>query len=189
MLAFALRADGWWLRQDIIWQKPNPTPEPVIDRCTRSHEYIFLLSKSSKYLFNDEDIKEDALYSNDSRKECGRIEYEGKRSNAGDKNCQKSFVKIVEKRNKRDVWCVPVSSYKGAHFATYPEKLIEPCVLAGSSEEDTVLDVFNGSGTTGAVALKNKRNYIGIDLNPEYIELAEERLKWAQIEDSKAKLW
>lgn len=189
MLAFALRADGWYLRQDIIWQKPNPTPEPVTDRCTRSHEYIFLLSKSSKYLFNNEDIKEDALYANDSRRDCGRIEYEGKRSNGEDKNCQISFVKIVERRNKRDVWSVPVSTYKGAHFATYPEKLIEPCVLAGSNENDTVLDVFNGSGTTGAVAIKHGRNYIGIDLNSDYLELAENRLMNATIEKSKDKLW
>ena len=132
MLAFSLRADGWYLRQDIIWHKPNPMPEPVKDRCTKSHEYIFLFSKSPQYYFDCESIQEDAVCKDDRRADMGRLEYDGKRLNGEDGKAQQSFVKIVDKRNKRDVWSITPSHVKEAHFATYPEELVEPCILAGS---------------------------------------------------------
>lgn len=132
MLAFALRSDGWYLRQDIIWAKPNPMPESVKDRCTKSHEYIFLLSKSQKYYFDYEAIQEDAIWKDDKWKDYGRIAYEGKRTDNNTSMGQQSFVKISDKRNKRDVWFVSPKPVKEAHFATYPEELIEPCILAGS---------------------------------------------------------
>ena len=175
-VAFALQEDGWYLRQDIIWHKPNPMPESVKDRCTKNHEYIFLLSKSKKYYFDYESIKEDAVYT-DNRKGKGRLLYNGKRSEDTEKNGQNAFVKIDGKRNKRSVWTITTKPYKGAHFATFPEDLIEPCVLAGSPEDGVVLDPFMGSGTTAIVSTKNKRNYIGIELNPEYIDIAKQRLQ------------
>lgn len=246
MLAFALRADGWYLRQDIIWHKPNPMPESVVDRCTKAHEYIFLLSKKRKYLFDSEAIKEAAV-------SAGRIPGGNKgvlddvrfRRDAGrDMN-----VPVGEKRNRRSVWSVATKPYSGAHFAVYPPALIEPCILAGTSEKghcpkcgahatrvfkkreptstgaaiggdptrkdggtrerdssgwggnslattrlatdeweypcscgvpyvsDIVLDPFNGSGTTGQVALEHGRRYVGCELNPEYVELTLARLK------------
>lgn len=177
MLAFALRADGWYLRQDIIWQKPNPMPESVKDRCTKSHEYIFLLSKQPKYYFDYEAIQEDAVCKDDKRFGEGRIEYDGKRTDAGVENtkAQQSFVTINEKRNKRDVWNVSTQAVKEAHFATFPEKLIEPCILAGCPVGGVVLDPFFGSGTTGRVATRLNRQYLGIELNPDYIEIANKR--------------
>lgn len=187
MLAFALREDGWYLRQDIIWAKPNPMPESVKDRCTKSHEYIFLLSKKPKYYFDYEAIQEDAIWKDDKRLTAGRIEYDGKRSEGTDMHAQKSFVgsyvkkadgeegEVYPVRNKRDVWNVAVQPVKEAHFATYPEALIEPCILAGCKPGGVVLDPFFGSGTTGRVALKNNRHYIGIELNPDYIEIAKRR--------------
>ena len=147
MLAFALRADGWYLRQDIIWHKPNPMPESVKDRCTKSHEYIFLFSKKPKYYFDSEAIKEKAV--------------------TGDGE---------DMRNKRDVWTVNLKPYKEAHFATFPTQLIEPCVLAGSRINDIVLDPFMGSGTTAKVAKEYGRRYIGCELNEEYRELQNKRL-------------
>lgn len=152
MLAFALREDGWYLRQDIIWHKPNPMPESVKDRCTKSHEYIFLLSKSERYYFDSEAIQEIA----------------------------KGIDSDTGTRNKRDVWTVSVASYHEAHFATFPEELIEPCILAGSRPGGIVLDPFFGSGTTGAVSERNNRKYLGIELNPEYIKIAERRLESVQ---------
>jgi DNA modification methylase len=145
MLAFALRADGWYLRQDIIWHKPNPMPESVRDRCTKAHEYIFLLSKSDRYFFDNEAMKEPAV--------------DG------------------ETRNRRSVWTVATRPYKGAHFATFPPALIEPCILAGSRPNDIVLDPFMGSGTTAAVAAKHGRRYIGCELNEEYGDLQDERIR------------
>lgn len=145
MLAFALRADGWYLRQDIIWNKPNPMPESVRDRCTKAHEYMFLLSKSEKYFFDNEAIKEPAV--------------DG------------------ETRNRRSVWTVATRPYKGAHFATFPPALIEPCILAGSRPNDIVLDPFMGSGTTAVVAVKHGRRYIGCELNEEYGDLQDERIR------------
>ena len=186
MLAFALRADDWYLRDDIIWLKRNPLPESVTDRCTRCYEHIFLLSKSPKYYFDSESIKEPTTSSNEYVRDRDHTKLN---NTPGRTHMGGLKTNNYEMRNKRNVWDVPVSSYKGAHFATYPEKLIEPCVLAGSKEGDTVLDIFNGSGTTGAVALKNKRDYIGIDLNRDYLDLSEERLKCAEIEGSKTKLW
>lgn len=162
MLAFALRDDGWYLRQDIIWAKPNPMPESVKDRCVKSHEYIFLLSKSKKYSFDYKAIQEDAICKNDKRNGKGTIQY---------------GVKITDKRNKRDVWSVTTKAVKEAHFATFPEDLIEPCILAGSQIGETVLDPFCGSGTTGIVCVRNQRNFIGIELNQEYAEMSIRRIK------------
>ena len=251
MLAFALRADGWYLRQDIIWHKPNPMPESVEDRCTKSHEYIFLLSKSPKYYFDYEAIEEPANYDGKTDtmlkgsnkyadgsylpfdspqsfasagherrkfKPATSIKFGGTKygdsddthfqtysgnawtpkykSSAGytdgfrTKNCQYDGQpantmhirreeglqdELYAVRRKRDVWSINVASYKGAHFATFPESLVEPCILAGSKENDTVLDPFSGSGTTGIVALKHSRKYIGVELNPDYVKLSEKR--------------
>lgn len=177
MLAFALRADGWYLRQDIIWQKPNPMPESVKDRCTKSHEYIFLLSKQPKYYFDYEAIQEDAVCKDDRRGDKAESSMTESVLMGVIPNtlAQKSFVKISDKRNKRDVWSVTTQAVKEAHFATFPEKLIEPCILAGCPIGGVVLDPFFGSGTTGRVATRLNRQYLGIELNPEYIEIANKR--------------
>lgn len=173
--AFAMQARGWYLRSDIIWHKPNPMPESVTDRPTKAHEYIFLMTKSPRYYYDHEAIKEDAIWAEEKRAGQGRLHYDGKRQ--GEKGTgQENFVSIVDKKNKRSVWQVNVKGYKEAHFATYPTELIEPCVLAGSKEGDTVLDPFSGSGTTGEVALKHNRNYIGLELNPEYAKISEKRI-------------
>ena len=172
MLAFALRADGWYLRQDIIWHKPNPMPESVKDRCTKAHEYIFLLSKSKNYYYDNEAIKEPA-------KDWGtRDRSKGKYHNPGTGlQPHSGLTKSYSKKNKRSVWTVNKKPYKGAHFATYPEELIEPCILAGSEKDDIVLDPFMGSGTTAAVAKKNSRAYIGCELNKEYASLQTDRIR------------
>jgi DNA modification methylase len=242
MLAFALRADGWYLRQDIIWEKPNPMPESVHDRCTKSHEYLFLLTKSPRYFFDQAAISEPVTGNAHSRgngvnpkatwktpdgwdtstgngghgsfhkegREEGFVGYQPKSRPLGEKGSQanpeevrsargaafgrgagwreaghikqnESFsaaVKdLVETRNKRSVWTIATQAFPEAHFATYPEKLVEPCVLAGSKEGDTVLDPFAGSGTTGVVALRYGRNFIGIELNAEYAEMARRRIE------------
>lgn len=176
LLAFALRNDGWYLRQDIIWHKPNPMPESVKDRCTKSHEYIFLLSKSPKYYFDYEAIQEEAICKDDRRAGMGHIDYDGKRGGNQTSLGQQSFVSISEYRNKRDVWSVIPSHYKEAHFATFPEELVTPMLLAGCPKDGVVLDPFMGSGTTGAVAILNKRHYIGCELNKEYIDMANKRI-------------
>lgn len=176
LLAFALRDDGWYLRQDIIWHKPNPMPESVTDRCTKSHEYIFLLTKKPHYYFDYEAIQENAKCSNDRRQGRGRIEYDGIRKNNKEFLASNSFVLITEKRNKRDVWTVTTKPVKEAHFATFPEDLIEPCILAGSRGGGTVLDPFCGSGTTGIVAVRHDRDFIGIELNPEFVEMSKRRI-------------
>lgn len=179
MLAFALRADGWYLRQDIIWHKPNPMPESVRDRCTKAHEYIFLLSKSERYFFESEAMKEPATNA-------------GKRVSLGEKSFAKGQAKGVNvapsgngladyydvptHRNRRSVWTVATKPYKGAHFATFPLALIEPCILAGSRPGDIVLDPFMGSGTTAAGALIHDRQYLGCELNPDYAPLQNERI-------------
>lgn len=144
MLAFALRDDGWYLRQDIIWHKPNPMPERKMDRCTKAHEHLFLFSKQPKYYWDHKGIEEKAT--------DGGI------------------------RIRRDVWTVPVRHYKGAHFATFPPALIEPCILAGSRPGDIVLDPFMGSGTTAAVALQHGRQYLGCELNEDYAGLQQARI-------------
>lgn len=173
MLAFALRADGWYLRQDIIWHKPNPMPESVRDRCTKAHEYIFLLSKSKNYYFDNEAIKYDATSTDNTNRnrDDTRLNNTPGRSKMG--GLKKNDY---TKANKRSVWTVNTKPYKGAHFAVYPQELIEPCVLAGSREGDIVLDPFMGSGTTAAVAIKNGRKYLGCELNPEYESLQQERI-------------
>ena len=171
MLAFALRADGWYLRQDIIWHKPNPMPESVKDRCTKAHEYIFLLSKSKNYYYDNEAIKEPA-------KDWGtRDRTNGKYHNPGSGLAPHSgLTKSYATKNKRSVWSVTVKPYKGAHFATYPEDLVEPCILAGSEKGDIVLDPFMGSGTTAMVAKKNSRSYLGCELRKEYASLQTARI-------------
>ena len=218
MLAFSLRNAGWYLRQDIIWHKPNPMPESVKDRCTKSHEYIFLLSKSQKYYFDYEAIQEEAnpnytsknirfggnkygdnddphfqIYSGNVYKPKVKVRAENNEYSKQEhtKNCQydgqvsntmhlkreegiKDEVYFV--RNKRDVWSISVKPNKEAHFATYPPKLVSTCILAGCSEGGIVLDPFMGSGTTGIVAYKLGRHYVGIELNPEYVEMAERRI-------------
>jgi len=175
-VAFALQADGWYLRQDIIWHKPNPMPESVTDRCTKAHEYIFLLSKERNYYFDNEAIKVD------SKQDWGdRDRTNGKYHNSGTGlQPHSGLTKSYEKANKRSVWSVCVNPYKEAHFATFPKELIEPCVLAGSPKDGTILDPFGGSGTTAQVAIENGRNALLIELNPEYIKLANTRISNSQ---------
>jgi len=151
-VAFALQKQGWYLRQDIIWFKKNPMPESVKDRCTRSHEYLFLFTKKEKYLYNQNSIKE--------KTSDGKL------------------------KNKRDVWTTKTSKFKGGHFATFPIELIEPCVLAGSNENDIILDTFHGSGTTCIASLNNRRRYIGCELNPEYISISKKRIKEETIKNT-----
>ena len=172
MLAFALRADGWYLRQDIIWHKPNPMPESVKDRCTKSHEYIFLLSKNKKYYYDNEAIKEPV------KQDWGtRDRTKGKYHNSGTGLSPHSGLsKSYDRKNKRSVWSVTNKPYKDAHFAVYPPDLIEPCILAGSKEGDIILDPFMGSGTTGMVAKKLGRHYIGCELHESYAELIDKRV-------------
>jgi DNA modification methylase len=178
MVAFALRNDGWYLRQDIIWHKPNPMPESVSDRCTKSHEYIFLLSKSKTYYYDAESIKEPV------KQDWGtRDRTNGKYHNTGTGlNPHTGLQKSYEKANKRSVWSITTKPFHGAHFATFPPDLIEPCVIAGSPEGGIVLDPFFGSGTTGLVAMRNNRKYLGCELNSEYISIANERLKPVETE-------
>jgi DNA modification methylase len=179
-VALALQADGWILRQDIIWNKPNPMPESVRDRCTKAHEYIFLLSKSEKYFFDSEAIREESA---DPIGSAARY----KSSFGGKKNETLLATNQVHtrpigmrefdgKRNRRSVWTVTTRPYKGAHFATFPPALIEPCILAGSRLNDIVLDPFMGSGTTAQVAMQNGRQYLGCELNQEYEYLQNERI-------------
>jgi len=193
MLAFALRADGWYLRQEIIWHKPNPMPESVTDRCTKAHEQIFLLSKSPRYFFDSEAIKEPALSGPPGNKthrsatahaegdekhrtKAGLSDYAARaRADAGE----------PELRNRRSVWSVATRPYKGAHFATFPPALIEPCILAGSAPGDLVLDPFMGSGTTAAVAIGHGRQFIGCELNADYGPLQDQRIDAAYAETLK----
>ena len=198
MLAFALRGQGWYLRQDIIWHKPNPMPESVTDRCTKSHEYIFLLSKSQKYYFDYEAIQEEATSSDKPRvfgannqkgtlrNDIGRVykprtkncQYDGQRPNSMHLAREAGMSdEIYPVRNKRDVWTVNTKPCKEAHFATYPFELIKPCILAGCPENGIVLDPFMGSGTTAIVARSLNRNYLGVELNSEYIKIAHKRLE------------
>ena len=169
MVAFALRDLGFYLRQDIIWAKGNPMPENVRDRCTKSHEYIFLLSKSKKYYYDKDSIAEPAKYPNDNRGAR-------KDSRRGTKMNQMNGSTGTT-RNKRDVWFINTKPNKEAHFATFPDTLIEPCILAGCPEGGVVLDPFMGSGTTGIVAKRNNRNFVGIDIKPEYVDISERRIK------------
>ena len=173
-VAFALQQDGWYLRQDIIWHKPNPMPESVKDRCTKAHEYIFLLSKSPKYYFDNEAIKEDAKYPQGPN--SPQSIKKGKGEFGMDTRGGLSKIGALAKKNKRSVWTITTKPFKGAHFATFPKDLIEPCVLAGCPEGGTVLDPFGGSGTTGIVAAQHNRNAVLLELNQEYIDLAKDRI-------------
>lgn len=186
MLAFALRADGWYLRQDIIWHKPNPMPESVRDRCTKAHEYIFLLSKSERYFYDHEAAMEPVVASTVARMAQDVESQRGSDRVPGKTNGPMKAVGNGETRNRRSVWTVATRPYKGAHFATFPPSLIEPCILAGSRTEDIVLDPFMGSGTTAQVALQHGRRYLGCELNESYKELQAERIKSAfHSEDTK----
>lgn len=177
-VAFALQAKGWYLRQDIIWHKPNPMPESVRDRCTKNHEYIFLLSKKPKYYFDNESIKEPV------KEDWGtRDRTDGKYHNEGSGLSPHSGLeKSYEMANKRSVWTVTTKPFKGAHFAVYPPELIEPCIMASSRVGDIVLDPFMGSGTTAAVAQRLNRLYLGCELNEDYKVLQKERLKQPSLE-------
>ena len=203
--ALALQADGWWVRQDIIWSKPNPMPESVLDRCTKSHEYLFLLSKSERYYFDAEAIKEPASegthqrrakYPNGKKPVAGwatgpgahsAIEHAKPKNGArkladagyGIKNnasFDEAMAVMPEWRNKRSVWTVTTQPFKEAHFATFPPALIEPCILAGSPRGGAVLDPFGGAGTTGLVADQHGRDAILIELNPQYADMAQRRI-------------
>lgn len=208
LLAFALRADGWYLRADIIWQKPNAMPESVKDRPTRAHEYIFLLSKSEHYHYDAEAVREPAVgfYNaapagskgtgkpnarrrGNSRTFRGGGAYTHDQAADNSAKVERQSHGLVPnetgKRNRRSVWTVATRPYKGAHFATFPEELVRPCVLAGSKPGDTVLDPFSGSGTTGAVAVQEGRDYIGIEINPVYSKMSEQRLREAAQEGAK----
>jgi DNA modification methylase len=171
MLAFALRADGWYLRQDIIWHKPNPMPESVKDRCTKSHEYLFLLSKNKKYYYDNESIKEPA-------KDWGtRDRTNGKYHNKGTGlQPHSGLTKSYRTKNKRSVWSITNKPYKGAHFAVFPPDLIIDCIKAGSEKNDIILDPFMGSGTTAMVAKSLGRDYIGCELHEDYGNLIQERV-------------
>jgi len=207
-VAFALQADGWWLRQDIIWHKPNPMPESVKDRCTKAHEYVFLLTKSARCYYDAASIYEPANY--DGRKDTvfkGSVKFNGntiarvggerwpkrlypdgpnqtlhdhKHSGYFKEDGTELFRRDgdgLPARNKRSVWTITTQPYKEAHFAVMPEKLVEPCILAGSKTGDIVLDPFSGAGTVAVVAVKNRRNYIGIELNPDYVEMSKRRIE------------
>lgn len=179
MLAFALRADGWYLRQDIIWHKPNPMPESVQDRCTKAHEYIFLMSKSHKYFYDSDAIKEKSIHAGEQRsfnspkKSMRNVAGE---ISTGNEHPNALPVEISEFKNKRSVWTVNPKPYEGAHFAVFPQDLIEPCILAGAPVGGVVLDPFMGSGTTAQVAQNLGRQYLGCELNPEYKPLQDKRI-------------
>ncbi len=177
-VAFALQADGWYLRQDIIWHKPNPMPESVRDRCTKAHEYVFLLSKGPRYYFDSEAIKEPVAESSAARLAQPTLAQQaGSARVPGKTNGNMKAVGNGETRNRRSVWTVTTKPFKGAHFATFPPDLIEPCILAGCPVGGTVIDPFGGSGTTAGVALKHGRNAILCELNPDYAALVPYRVR------------
>lgn len=188
-VAFALQADGWYLRQDIIWHKPNPMPESVTDRCTKAHEYIFMLSKSPRYYFDNEAIKEPSAQDPKVFGRGGATASRGKQGYAAASGGEQNRAQRDNSggygttgfRNRRSVWTVGTRPFAGAHFATFPPDLIDPCVLAGCPVDGTVLDPFFGAGTTGLVAQKHGRNCVGIELNPDYIAIANERLGLAPV--------
>lgn len=190
--AFALQSAGWWLREDLIWHKPNPMPESVFDRCTRAHEYVFHLAKSERYYHDAQAIAEPAANPKGYKYEGGyrdRLDHavaEG-RADAGSVNRIGSTRTATgsvphlaaahgDKRNRRSVWTITPKPFKGAHFATFPPALVEPCILAGSKIGDIVIDPFNGAATTGIVAVQHGRRYWGCELNPEYVEISRKRI-------------
>jgi DNA modification methylase len=173
-VAFALQAGGWYLRSDIIWSKPNPMPESVTDRPTKAHEYIFLLTKSERYYFDAEAIREPLQGGMVGGRQYAQAA--GLKRQPDGQGHNMYALDNPAGRNKRSVWHIATQPYPDAHFATYPEALIEPCILAGSKEGDTVLDPFCGSGTTGVVACRHNRNFLGVELNPAYAQLAEKRI-------------
>jgi len=189
-VAFALQADGWYLRQDIIWHKPNPMPESVKDRCTKAHEYIFLLSKNKKYYYDNDAIREPHTWEESKPRPSGmernaqkyrsKVNYGGGGSgfagHSGSLKADGTSLNHPDGRNKRSVWTVTTKPFKDAHFATFPPELIKPCILAGCPEDGTVLDPFGGSGTTGVVANRYGRNAILIELNDEYAEMSRNRI-------------
>jgi DNA modification methylase len=179
-VAFALQADGWYLRQDIIWHKPNPMPESVRDRCTKSHEYIFLLTKSARYYYNNEAIGSEILDDTSKRYKSGWNGNGDRGFPSGPQNHIHNFMDPNNNKrqwaNKKSVWSITTQPYKEAHFATFPEEIPRTCILAGSKKGDTILDPFSGAGTTGVVAEKLNRKYIGIELNPQYTKMAEDRI-------------
>jgi DNA modification methylase len=176
-VAFALQADGWYLRQDIIWHKPNPMPEPVRDRCTKAHEYIFLLTKSARYFYDAEALKEQSEHIYTAGHVTQNSYQEGSgRNDGGQHRAGIGFGTGANgTRNRRSVWTIATQPFSGAHFATFPPDLIKPCIMAGTRPGDTVLDPFGGSGTTGMVATELGRKSIIIELNPEYAAIANKR--------------
>jgi DNA modification methylase len=176
-VAFALQSDGWYLRQDIIWHKPNPMPESVRDRCTKAHEYVFMLSKGPRYYFDAEAIKEPAAESSLARLSQPTLAHQAGSARVPGKTNGNMKAVGGEMRNRRSVWTVTTKPYSGAHFATFPPDLIEPCILAGAPVGGTVLDPFGGSGTTAGVAVKHGRKAILCELNPEYAALIPDRVK------------
>jgi DNA modification methylase len=183
-VAFALQADGWYLRQDIIWHKPNPMPESVRDRCTKAHEYLFLLSKSERYFWDAEAMQEASVQPASKHNKGGAIGTRGVQGYANASGAQRDNSGgsgTNGQRNRRSVWTIPTRPYRGAHFATFPPELVEPCILAGSRPGDTILDPFGGSGTTGMVAAQHGRNAILCELNAAYADLIHERLSGLQV--------
>ncbi|CAW27235.1 DNA-methyltransferase [Pseudomonas aeruginosa] len=182
-LAFALQDDGWYLRQDIIWHKPNPMPESVRDRCTKAHEYVFMLTKSRRYYYDHEAVKEDAVSEHPSGNGFKRDARESYKNLDGTaRGNDEQWTGVGGKRNRRSVWTVPTAGFKGAHFATFPPDLIRPCVLAGAPRGGLVLDPFGGAGTTALVAMQEGRRSVLIELNPEYAAIARNRLDTAWLE-------
>lgn len=180
LLAFAMRADGWYLRQDLIWHKTNAMPESVRDRCTKAHEYIFLLSKSAHYFFDAEAIREPCGAKGNARTFRGGGAYTGGRSFQNSARVEReshgNSANNTGCRNKRSVWSVATGQFKAAHYATFPERLVEPCILAGCPEGGTVLDPFAGSGTTGVVAKRLRRHFVGVEINQDYWKMATDRI-------------
>lgn len=182
-VAFALQSDGWYLRQDIIWHKPNPMPESVKDRCTKAHEYVFLLTKSAQYYYDADAVKEqcaDERMGASGAKQCAPQEYAEQSTTMGGRDGGLQKLNGKDGRNRRSVWSISTKPFSGAHFAVMPEDLVEPCILAGSRIGDTILDPFFGSGTVGVVATRLGRKYIGCELNPKYVEIAKRRLACTQ---------
>jgi DNA modification methylase len=186
-VAFALQDDGWYLRQDIIWHKSRVMPESVRDRCTKAHEYFFLLAKSEKYFFNSEAIKEPCKKESKERYKRSFTDIRSgttKHLRIAGEICPREgpqrAITAPDMRNKRSVWKVSGTNFKGAHFATFPPALIEPCILAGSRPGDTVLDPFSGAGTTWLVSEKHSRKFLGIEINPAYALMAEQRVSGTQ---------